>query len=204
MVKYICIAALLMPLGLHAQPKAQADVLYKEALALATSYRDGEAVMKFEEVVSVNPSHFQSLCQLVVLKTGIASRTADEAKKIDYFHEAKDHAMKAYELRPNDAQANYVMALGIGGVAMVSTTKEKIAYGYEMRQYLDRALKLNPAHAESWHLLGRWHYKIANLSFAEVTAANLFFGGVPKGASNQAAIDCLNKAIQYQPREILY
>ena len=204
MVKLLCIIALLLPGLTAAQPTANADKLYKEALALATNYRDGEAVLKFEEVVSVNPSHFQSLCQLVMLKTSIGSRTSDEAKKMDYFHEAKEHAIKAYELRPNDAQANYVMALGIGGVAMVSSTREKIAYAYEMRDFLDKALKLNPSHAESWHLLGRWHYKIANLSFAEVAAANMFFGGIPEGASNQAALDCLNKAIQFAPKEILY
>ena len=204
MKKLIYIIFCLLPGPILAQPGGNADRLFSEAEELLTTYRDGEAMMKYEAAVTLNPGHYQSLCQLVVLKSRIAGRTPDEAKKINYYHEAKDYAMKAYELEPNSAQSNYIMALGIGGVALVSSARQSLAYSFEMKDYLDKALELDPKHADSWHLLGRWHYKIANLRLSELTAANLFFGGIPEGASNEEAIKCLQKAIEYKPTDIIY
>ena len=204
MKKLICIYFCLLAGPILAQTGTSADQLFYEAQALQSSYRDGEAMLKYEEIVKAKPSHYESLCELVMLKSRIAGRTPDEAKKINYYYEAKNYAMQAYELKPNSAQSNYIMALGIGGAAQIASARQALAFSYEMRSYLDKALELDPKHAGAWHLLGRWHYKIANLGFTDVAIAKLFFGGIPKGASNQKAVECLQKAIALNQNEITY
>jgi tetratricopeptide (TPR) repeat protein len=178
--------------------------LMKEAQACIRSYKDGEALIKYEQVLAADPTHFQALCQAAVLKTKIGARTSDENKKRDYFLAAKDFADKAYDLKPNDAEANYVLAVCTGGVAIISSTRQKLAYAFQIKNYLDKALQLNPKHAGAWHVLGRWHYKIANLSFAEIATARMIYGGVPEGATTKSAIDCFQKAIQFDPGNIIY
>jgi hypothetical protein len=51
-------------------------------------------------------------------------------------------------------------------------------------------------------MLGRWHRKLANLSWVEKTFANMFLGGVPKEASNENAAKSFRKAIEIKPTHI--
>ena len=53
-------------------------------------------------------------------------------------------------------------------------------------------------------MLGRWNFKVANLSWIERAAANTLFGGIPGNASNEKAADHLEKAISYNDKYVLY
>src|SRR5690606_31285083 len=70
--------------------------------------------------------------------------------------------------------------------------------------YLDEAICVNPEHADAWQLLGRWHFKNANLTLPERSAYKLFFGSTPPEASNQEAVAALQNAIKFNPENIAY
>lgn len=180
------------------------EQLLKKAEALLLSYRDSEALAMYEEVLQASPENYTALCKASFLLCRIGERISDEGTKIAFYTKAKEYAGRAYVLNAKDAEANYVMALSQGAMAMVSGPKQRLVSINQMKSFLDAALANNPKHAGAWYLLGRWHYKMANLNFAEIAAAKMFFGGVCGDATNDAAIAALQNAIRYQPSNIQY
>ena len=193
----------ILPLTLLAQPGSDQQLI-KEAQVLLNSRKEGEALALYEKAIAREPDHFEVLCEAVELKTKIAFRTKDLDLRKAHLQTARTYAEKAYLLRPNDAHANYILALGRGGVAFVGSPKEKLRGAYELKKYLDKALNLNPKHAAAWYLLSKWNEAIADLNFAEVAAARLLYNGVPPGASVDNAVECMKKAVACDADNILY
>lgn len=196
-------------LGLSATPVCMADrkgteQLLKEAEELMVNYRDSEALAMYEEVLAVTPDNYTALCKASFLNCRIGERLTDEGTKIAFYSKAKTYASRAYELNPTDAESNYVMALSIGSIAMISGPKQRLAGISQIKSFLDTALENNSKHAGVWHLLGRWYFKMANLNFAESTASKMLFGSVCGAASNEEAATAIQTAIKYNPANIQY
>ena len=92
----------------------------------------------------------------------------------------------------------------MGRIALIASAKERVKASTDIKENAEKALKFNNQHAGAWDVLGRWNLKVANLSFAEKTAANVLFGGLPKGASNENAINCFKNAIKYDSDYLLF
>ncbi|MDB5263785.1 MAG: hypothetical protein JWQ14_3068 [Adhaeribacter sp.] len=184
------------------QASVPADELLKEANRLFTEYKDGDALKKFELVLKQDPHNYEALYKLSLLDIRIGARFADETQKIQFFSSAQSYAQKALAVNPFGADANYAMAAALNNLSIVSGVKSQLANMKKVREHLDKALAANPAHADAWQLLGRWHYKAANLTFLECTASKLLGGAIPVGASNYNAIESLQKSIQYNPENI--
>ncbi|MEJ8755403.1 hypothetical protein WG947_00225 [Pontibacter sp. H259] len=200
---------LLIILGLSAAPlcagvSSGTEQLLKKAEELMVNYRDSEALAMYEQVLEANPDNYTALCKASFLNCRIGERITDEGTKIAFYAKARHYATKAYELKPNDAEANYVMAASLGAMAMISGPKQRLASINQMKTFLDAALASNAQHAGAWHLLGRWYFKMANLNFAEATASKMFFGGVCGAATNEEAATALQTAIKYNPMKIQY
>lgn len=65
------------------------------------------------------------------------------------------------------------------------------------------AVRLNPRYALGWHVLGQWHYTIANLNLFLRAMAEAIYGTMPP-ASNEEAIRCLQKAVELEPGNALF
>jgi regulator of microtubule dynamics protein 3 len=202
---------LLLMLGLAGAPVcaiagsgAGTEQLLKKAEELMVNYRDSEALEMYEEVLKTVPDNYTALCKASFLNFRIGERITDEGTKIAFYAKAKDYASRAYTLKATDAESNYVMALSLGGLAMVSGPKQRLANISQMKSFLDAALASNKKHAGAWHLLGRWYFKMANLNFAEATASKMLFGGVCGEATNEEAAKAIQTAIMYNPQNIQY
>jgi regulator of microtubule dynamics protein 3 len=178
------------------------DELLKEANRLYKEYKDGDALQKFELVLAQDPQNYEALYKLSLLDLRIGYRFQDETQKIQFFTLAKEYAQKALDVNSQGADAHYAMAAALNNLSVVTGIKERLIAMREVKEHLDKALAINPAHADAWQLLGRWHYKVANLNFFECTASKLLSGGVPVGASNYNAVEALQKSIQYNPENI--
>jgi tetratricopeptide (TPR) repeat protein len=137
------------------------------------------------------------------MNSRIGWRTVDAAAKKNYYLKAKEFAQKAISLKPNDAESNFVMAVAMGRMAEISGAKERVAASKDIKKYVDLALKYNDQHAGAWHVLGKWNYRVANLSFAEEAAAKVL-GGKLDAASNARAVECLNNAIRLGKQTMMY
>lgn len=178
------------------------DELLKEANQLYQEYKDGEALKKFQLVLMQEPNSYEALYKVCLLDIRIGSRFTDETQKMQFFTAAKEHAQKALEINPQGADAHFAMAASLSNLSRVTGVKDQISNLKVIKKHLDKALFLNPEHAAAWQLLGRWHYKVANLNFLECAASKVLIGGVPVGASNYNAIEALNQAIVFNPHNI--
>ncbi len=179
-------------------------LLLKQAEKLLIGYKDSEALLVYEQVLERSENNYTALCKASYLHCRIGDRYSDDSKKQEHFAKAKAYATKAYNLKPADAEANYLMALSIGCASMVSGPKERLAGIHEVKSFLDAALAVDPQHAGAWHILGRWYFKMANLNFAEKAASKFLFGGVCGVATNQNAAEAISKAIDLNPQNIRF
>jgi tetratricopeptide (TPR) repeat protein len=136
-----------------------------------------------------------------------ASREGNRQKNKElrnaYFEQAKIFIDAAIKITPNDVETNYVLAVVLGRIALVSSSKEKVAVSRHIKEVVDKAIQLNPNHAGSWHALGRWNYEISQLNFVEKAAVNMLFGGLPTG-DLKSALTAYAKSIQLNPLAALY
>jgi tetratricopeptide (TPR) repeat protein len=150
------------------------------------------------------PDNFTALWRNSFLHSRVGDRQEDEDDQERYFEEAIALAERALEVDPDHPESNYAMAVAMGRKALISGAKDRVAASRDIKKYTDRTLELDSTHAGAWHVLGRWHLKVANLSWVERAAANTLFGGLPKGASNEKAAESIQKAIELKGDYPLY
>lgn len=180
------------------------EQLLREAEQLLIQYKDNEALALYEQVLAMSADNLEALCKASQLHCRIGDRFVDDTRKMEHFTKAKRYAARAYELNPVDAETNYAMATSLAYIAKVSGPKQRLTVTNQIKLFADAALLNNEQHAGAWHMLGRWHFKMANLNFAETAASKLFFGGVCDVASNADAVEALQQAIRYNPRNMQY
>jgi tetratricopeptide (TPR) repeat protein len=187
-----------------AQDQSHVSNLLKEATELKDSYNEPQALDAYLKVLQVDSTNYEALWNASFLYSRIGNRFEDKDKKKQYFNKAKALAERALRVNSSDAESNFVMSVAMGRMALISGPKARVAASNDIKHYAEEALKYDSLHAGAWHVLGRWNYEVANLNFAERMAANLLFGGLPKGASDQNAIEDYKKAIKYDSDNILY
>ena len=83
-------------------------------------------------------------------------------RKADLFLSAAKRAEQAIEAFPEDANAHYFHAFNLGrysqSISVVKALKQGI--GGKIQKSLERAVKLQPRHAEAWTALGLYHAEI--------------------------------------------
>jgi tetratricopeptide (TPR) repeat protein len=176
--------------------------LIKEAERLESIPNEMAAFNKFKEVLKAQPANLHALTKCSELCSRIGKRQPTKAAMNDYYTGAKIYAETALKLSPTSSDANCVMAIAMGRVALSKSGKEKIAAAKEIKRYAELAIKYKANNFKAWHVLGKWHYEVSNLSGLERAAAKVFFGGVP-AASLKECINAYEKARALDPAFVL-
>ena len=183
---------------------AQAPDGLAHADSLFDNYQEKESLAAYNEVLDENPNNLSALWHASLLYSRIGNRLDDDDEMKMYYNNAKDLAQRALAVDSTSADANFVMAVAMGRMALIVGSRERVAASRDIKKYADRALEADSTNAGAWHVLGRWNYEISNLNFAERLAANVLFGGIPEGASTEKAVEYINKAIALNPKFVLY
>jgi tetratricopeptide (TPR) repeat protein len=168
--------------------------LIKEAERLESIPNELAAFLKFKEVLKAQPANLHALTKCSELCSRIGKRQPTKAAMYDYYNGAKIYAETALKLAPANSEANCVMAIAMGRVALSKSGKEKIAAAKEIKRYAELAIQYNPNNFKAWHVLGKWHYEVSNLSGIE--------SGVPS-ASLKESIQAYEKARTLDPAFVL-
>lgn len=175
---------------------SRADSLYSH-------FHEEQALEAYNNILNQAPQNYTALWRASFLYSRIGNRFESEERKREYFNRGIELAQKALNVDSTDTQSNFVMSVAMGRKALISGAKERVAASREIKRYAERAIRLDSTNAGAWHVLGRWHFKVANLNFLERLAANTLFGGIPK-ASEVRAAETIEKAIELNPNYILY
>jgi len=117
-----------------------------------------------------------------------------DAKKLALLEEAVKRAEQAMKADPKSANACYFHALVLGrysqGISVAAALKKGLAG--KVKASLDKAIALEPKHADARIALGTWHAEIINKVGALV-------GGMTYGAKKEAAVESFKAALKLNP-----
>lgn len=198
----IALAIFVLPVLLFAQQdlmdkKQKADSLYE-------SFQEEKALKLYRDILEEESENYKALWRGSFLYSRVGNRLNDEEDQKEYYNQGINLAERALEVDSTDARSHFVMSVAMGRKALISGARERVAASRAIKKHVDKALEYDENHAGAWHVLGRWHFKVANLSWVERAAANTLFGGIPGDASNQKAADAIQKAIDLNDNNILY
>jgi tetratricopeptide (TPR) repeat protein len=169
------------------------NAVIKVAERLENIPNEKAALEKFKEAVKLQPSHVYALSRCSELCSRIGLRQQTPKQRDEFYQWAKKYAGAALKINPHSSDANCVMAIALGRIALSKSNKEKLSSAKAIKRYADSALKYDPSNYKAWHVLGKWHYELSILNFVERAAAKILFGGVPK-ASIKESIHAYEKA----------
>lgn len=200
--KLLVVLFILSPAILFGQSKI--EPLKEKADSLYRNFQEKEALDVYRQIVEERPEDFTALWRTSFLYSRVGNRLDSKDQQKTYFNRAIEFAERALEVDSTHTQSNFVMAVAMGRKALISGARERVAASRDIKKYADRALEYDSENEGAWHVLGRWHFKIANLSWLERAAANTLFGGIPGDASNEKAAEYIEKAIELNDRYIRY
>jgi tetratricopeptide (TPR) repeat protein len=160
------------------------------------------AFLKYKEALKIQPTNLHALTKCAELCSSIGNRETTTINRDNYFAVALIYAKTAYKLYPETDAANVAMAIAQGRIILLKSGKEKIAAVKDLKMYAEKAVAVNPNNFKAWHILGKWHYEVSNLTSLERGAAKLFYGALP-AASLANAITYYEKAKALSPNFVL-
>ena len=134
----------------------------------------------------------------------MGKRFLDKRRQKEYYQRSQTLARQAFAARPDDPEANLVMAWSHGGIALISGLREKVAASWKVKEHVERTLESRPEDHRAWYILANLNYQVGTASFLQKTLARTSLGGVPKGLSLKNAIEAYRKAVEIRPDFILY
>ncbi len=178
------------------------ESLIAEGEKLEANLQEKNALQKYEEALRIQPANARALYKCSELSARIGARETKEASKKYYYDLAIGFARKLIKLQPNDDFSYVAMCIALGKQALSKSGKEKIIYVKEIKSYAEKAIKINPGNYKAWHILGKWHYEVANLNFFEKSMLKLIYGGLPE-ASFKEAIHAYQQALKLHDQFML-
>jgi tetratricopeptide (TPR) repeat protein len=162
------------------------NAMLNEARQLEVSFKESEALNKYMDVLRVQPGNFAALCKASELHSLLGKRQATKEKQKAYFKSAKSYAQQALRLNAASAEANFVMALAMGRMAIISSGEEKINAVKDIRTYAEKCVSIDPLNYKGYHILGRWHYEVSDLSSLEKWLVKVAYGSLPPASLKDA------------------
>lgn len=180
---------------------ASADDLVRAALAAEAQLDTARALELFLAAEPARPDDAFILQKIARQYSDLAVDLPSAEKKRTTLERALAYSRRAVAVAPQNAENVLSLAVCHGKLALYSDTRRKIEYSRLVREDAERALALRPDYAWAHHLLGRWHYEVAELGAAARVFVKLFYGGLP-AASTAEAVRCLERAVALEPQQL--
>ena len=202
---FVAFAATLLAAGLaHAaiDPGVERSAIAKGDHAYHEAHDFEGALTAWRGALDADSSSYELCWRIARATSDRGARAELDGNKIkaeDAFRQAVAAARRAVTLDSKRAEGHLELGVALGRLALFEGGKEKIRLSKEVKAEGDKALAIDPRLDRAHHLLGRWNRGIAQLSFFEKTAASVVYGGVPEGATLDAAVMHFEKAIELNP-----
>lgn len=172
----------------------QADAKYDDDNFSATYELLGQAEQ-------LEPDNFEVIWSLARVHWALSDNSEDEEVISENIYAGFDYAKRALEMDDGRAESHKWYGILIGRVGELEGTKQKILNSYEVKDHTLKALELDPEDDGNFHVMGRWNYTLADLSWFERKIAGLIYAKPPKATFEEAA-DYFQQAIDLAPDEI--
>ena len=191
LISFIC-ASVIIAQESEASFVAQGDEAY-------ANYDNKKALERYKKVLAINPENYEANWKTSRAYIDIGEDFEDDDERASYYESAEKFARSAVNDNEEKSNGHLYLSIALGRVALDAGAKQRIKMSKEIKKEADSSIKFNDQNDLAYHVLGRWNRKISNLSWIERGFANVFLGGVPEDASNEAAVSSFKKAIEIKP-----
>ncbi len=179
-----------------------AELMLEEGRALEKAFREEEALQQYLAVVRLEPDNVMALCKASELYSLLGKRQSAKQTQQQFYQSGLSFAQKALAVNPNSAEANFVMAVSKGRIALQASGEQKIKAVKEIKSYADRCVQLDPLNYKGYHVLGKWYYEVSDLNAMERLLVKITYGGLPQ-ATLEESIRYYEKSRQLNPGFLL-
>jgi tetratricopeptide (TPR) repeat protein len=182
---------------------AQADIatLLAQGDAFDAKLDNAQALNAYLEAERLGAKDANTLYRIARQYALSMNDTASEATQRDLGETALAYAKRAVSADPAHAKAQLSAAICYGRLVRFMNARTKVEYSRLIREHAETALKLDPSDSYAWHVLGVWHYELAQMGTLMRGVVKMVYGGVPP-ASNEEAVRLLSKAVALAPQRV--
>ena len=182
------------------------DATVKDLLEEVETLRDTDdyssAMAKLKEAEKMDPDNPEILWKIARAYFDLADQDENDPElQTKNIYPGFEYAKRCIELAPNVASGHQYYAILIGRIGEIEGTKQKITNSYAVREHTMIAIKLDPENDSNYHVMGRWHFALADLSWIERQIASIIYA-TPPAASFEKAVEFFGKAHEIKPDDI--
>src|SRR4029077_7705464 len=118
----------------------------------------------------------------------MASDAGAEAQenRLKEYRAGEEDARKAIRLNANSTWGPFWMAVAVGNVAVNSPVAKQVELAGEIRNFIEKAISLDPQNGFAYHAYGVWHRKMAEIGKMSRMFASVLYGrSLPNGSLEQ-------------------
>ncbi|MBC8216128.1 MAG: hypothetical protein H8E64_06420 [Candidatus Marinimicrobia bacterium] len=183
-------------------------LLAQDVSGLIQQADDTHEAKQYEEVFSLlkqaeemDAGNFEVIWRLSRAHFDFYDNSDDEAYSNEQIYKALGYAEKALAMKDDRAESHKWFAICIGKVGIIEGSEQKIKNSYKVAEHTLKAIELDPEDDGNYHVMGRWHFILADLSWIERKIASWVYA-TPPDASFEEGRDFFKKAITLDPEDI--
>ncbi len=179
------------------------DELRARGAAFDQRFEANEALKYYLPAEKLDPKDARTLVAIARQYRYLLADATGKAEKLRLGRIALDYSQRAAALAPNDAEAQLSVGITYGKMLPFLSSKDQVDASPRIKKSVDAALRLDARNDVAWHILGRWHRVLADVSGLKRMLAGAIYGSLPQG-SNEAAAKALEKAIALNPNRLMH
>jgi len=157
-----------------------------------------ESYLQAEKLGATDPDTLTHIARQYALLMN-DTESAEEQRHLG--ERALEYSQRAVAANPRHAKSLLSVAICYGRLIRFQDTRTKVEYSRFVKEYADRALKLDPTDSYAWHVLGAWNYELAQMGPFSRAFVKVVYGGMPP-ASNEEAERLFRKAVALAPERV--
>ncbi len=166
-------------------------------------FDDQKALEHYQEAIKLEPQNYEALWKTsracVDIADVIPATDKDvRARQMKLYTDGTAYARKAVAANPNDVWGHLQITIALGKRLLMLGKKEQIDGAKQIRAEVDKAIELDPNNHLAYHVLGRWHRRMAEIGGAKRFFGSLVYGSIPKGSFEESEKN-LKKAAELMP-----
>ena len=203
-IRFSAMLAIGVFVGLSAELQGEsASELMSKGDACDARLQSAEALQYYLPAEKLEPENVRILVRIARQYRHLMADAPVRQEKLRLGGVALDYSRRAAALAPNDAEAQLSIAISYGKMLPLMSVKQQLQASRQIKTSVDKALKLDPRNDLAWHVLGRWHRVLSDVSLLKRGLASVIYGKLPQTTTDEA-VKCFKKAIEINPHRLMH
>jgi len=183
---------------------ARVTALIQQGDADDAKHQPRAALISLQAAEAIEPENLGLLLRISKQYGDLVEITKSKEDAQIYAEKALSYGRRAVAIDDKNAKAHLNLAICYGKLTDFVSNKVKMEYARLIHDETQRSIDLDATDDYAWHVMGRWHFGVANLNGMLRALAGFVYGGGLPPASNDEAARCLKKAAEIAPQRMMH